>query len=50
MLGWARDAELDGVRAVVARRSSGDLEELQPLIFPGHKEQAVLPWDEDQSE
>lgn len=50
MLGWASDAELDGVRAVVARYSPEDMEDLESLIFLGRKEQEMPPWDEDRPE
>jgi len=41
MLGWAADADLDAVRAVVARYSPQDLEDLEALIFLGRQEQAL---------
>lgn len=50
MLGWASDAELDRVRAVVARYSREDTEDLESLIFPGRKEQEMPLWDADQPE
>jgi len=42
MLGWAADADLDAVRAVVARYSPEDLEDLESLIYLGRQEQ-VMP-------
>ena len=39
MLGWAPDADLDAVRAVVGRYAPEDLEDLESLIFIGKKEQ-----------
>ncbi len=39
MLGLATDAELDAVRAVVARYTPEDSEDLESLIFIGKKEQ-----------
>lgn len=50
MLGWASDAELDSVRAVVARYSPEDTEDLESLIFLGRKEQEMPPQDADQPE
>ena len=41
MVGWAADADLDAVRAVVARYSPEDLEDLVSLIFLGRQEQAL---------
>jgi len=41
MLGWAEDADLDAVRAVVARYTPEDLEDLESLIFLGRQEQAL---------
>ena len=38
MLGWASDADLDEVRAVVKRYTPEDLEDLESLIFIGKKE------------
>jgi hypothetical protein len=50
MLGWASDAELDEVRAVVARYAPEDSEDLESLIFIGRKEQETPPsTDEDKS-
>jgi len=46
MLGWASDADLDAVRAVVARYAPQDLEDLESLIFLGKKEQEIPPSDE----
>jgi hypothetical protein len=43
MLGWASDAELDKVRAVVARYAPEDAEDLESLIFIGKKEREVPP-------
>jgi hypothetical protein len=43
MLGWASDADLDEVRAVVARYTPEDSEDLESLIFIGKKEQEVPP-------
>jgi hypothetical protein len=43
MLGWAADADLDAVRAVVARYSPEDLADLEALIFLGRQEQALPP-------
>lgn len=39
ILGWASDADLDEVRAVVARYTPEDSEDLESLIFIGKKEQ-----------
>jgi hypothetical protein len=39
MLGWAANAELDAVRAVVARYSPEDLDDLESLIYLGRQEQ-----------
>jgi len=39
MLGWASDADLDEVRAVVKQYAPEDLEDLESLIFIGKKEQ-----------
>ena len=41
MLGWASDADLDAVRAVVKRYVPEDLEDLESLIFIGKKEQEI---------
>jgi len=38
MLGWANDEQLDEVRAVVARYSPQDAEDLESLIFIGRQE------------
>jgi hypothetical protein len=46
MLGWASDAELDSVRAVVARYTPEDREDLESLIFIGKKEQEIPPTTE----
>ena len=43
MLGWASDAELDEVRAVVAKYMPEDSEDLESLIFIGKKEQELPP-------
>ncbi len=43
MLGWASDLELDAVRAVVARYTPDDLEDLESLIYIGKKEQEIPP-------
>ena len=43
MLGWASDADLDEVRAVVARYTPEDSEDLESLIFIGKKEQETPP-------
>jgi len=43
MLGWASDADLDAVRAVVKRYTPEDVEDLESLIFIGKKEQEFLP-------
>src|SRR6266508_447581 len=43
MLGWASDAQLDEVRAVVARYAPEDSEDLESLIFIGRKEQEIPP-------
>ena len=43
MLGWASDADLDAVRAVVKRYVPEDLEDLESLIFIGKKEQEIPP-------
>jgi hypothetical protein len=43
MLGWASDAALDEVRAVVKQYTPEDLEDLESLIFIGRKEQANPP-------
>jgi len=43
MLGWASDAKLDEVRAVVARYAPEDAEDLESLIFIGKKEREVPP-------
>ena len=43
MLGWASDAELDAVRAAVARYTPEDSEDLESLIFIGKKEQEIPP-------
>ena len=39
MLGWADEAALDAVRAVVARYHPEDLDDLETFIFLGRKEQ-----------
>jgi len=43
MLGWASDADLDEVRAAVARYTPEDSEDLESLIFIGKKEQEIPP-------
>jgi len=43
MLGWASEAELGEVRAVVAKYSPEDSEDLESLIFIGKKEQELPP-------
>jgi hypothetical protein len=43
MLGWASDTDLDKVRAVVARYSPEDSEDLESLIFIGKKERETPP-------
>jgi hypothetical protein len=43
MLGWASDADLDKVRAVVQQYAPEDLEDLESLIFIGKKEQELPP-------
>src|SRR5215211_7338894 len=43
MLGWASDADLDAVRAVVKQYAPEDLEDLESLIFIGKKEQEIPP-------
>ena len=43
MLGWASDADLDEVRAVVKQYTPEDLEDLESLIFIGRKEQENPP-------
>jgi hypothetical protein len=43
MVGWASDADLDEVRAVVAKYSPEDSEDLESLIFIGKKEQEFPP-------
>jgi hypothetical protein len=43
MLGWASDADLDRVRAVVKQYAPEDLEDLESLIFIGKKEQEIPP-------
>ena len=45
MLGWASDADLDEVRAVVKEYMPEDLEDLESLIFIGRKEQEFPPSD-----
>lgn len=47
MVGWASDAELDAVRAVVARYTPEDSEDLESLIFIGKKEQEIPPKTDD---
>jgi hypothetical protein len=46
MLGWASDADLDEVRAVMKRYMSEYSEDLESLIFIGKKEQEFPPSDE----
>ena len=43
MLGWASDADLDEVRAVVKQYGPEDLDDLESLIFIGRKEQENPP-------
>jgi hypothetical protein len=43
ILGWASDADLDEARAVVAKYSPEDSEDLESLIFLGKKEQEFPP-------
>lgn len=43
MLGWASDADLDAVRAVVKQYAPEDMEDLESLIFIGKKEQEFPP-------
>jgi hypothetical protein len=43
MLGWASDADLDEVRAVVKKYAPEDLEDLESLIFIGKREQQSPP-------
>ena len=43
MLGWASDAELDEVRAVMRRYAQEDVDDLESLIFIGKKEQEIPP-------
>jgi hypothetical protein len=43
MLGWASNADLDEVRAVVKQYAPEDLEDLESLIFIGKKEQEIPP-------
>ena len=43
MLGWASDADLDEVRAVVAQYTPEDSEDLESLIFIGKQEQEPPP-------
>lgn len=43
MLGWASDADLDDVRAVVAQYAPEDSEDLESLIFIGKKEKETPP-------
>lgn len=45
MLGWASDADLDNVRAIVARYAPEDSEDLESLIFIGKKERELPPAD-----
>jgi hypothetical protein len=45
MLGWASDADLDEVRAVVKQYMPEDLEDLESLIFIGKKEREIPPSD-----
>ncbi len=43
MVGWASDADLDEVRAVVKKYAPEDLEDLEALIYIGKKEQEIPP-------
>lgn len=45
MLGWASDADLDEVRAVISKYAPDDLEDIEALIFIGKKEQEAPPKD-----
>jgi hypothetical protein len=47
ILGWASDAELDAVRAAIARYTPEDSEDLESLIFIGKKEREIPPDAED---
>jgi hypothetical protein len=47
ILGWASDSDLDEVRAVVARYTPEDIEDLESLIFIGKKEQETPGSKED---
>lgn len=46
MLGWASDADLDEVRAVVKKYAPQDIEDLESLIFIGKKEREIPPPDQ----
>jgi len=43
MLGWASDADLDAVRAMIREFASEDMDDLESLIFIGKKEQETPP-------
>jgi hypothetical protein len=43
MLGWASDADLDAVRAVVKQYAPEDSDDLESLIFIGRQEQENPP-------
>jgi len=43
MLGWADDADLDEVRAVVQEYAPEDVDDLESLIFIGKREQELPP-------
>ncbi len=43
MLGWASEADLDEVRAVIGKYAPEDLEDIESLIFIGKKEQENPP-------
>lgn len=46
MLGWASDADLDDVRAVVKKYTPQDIEDIESLIFIGKKEREIPPPDQ----
>jgi hypothetical protein len=48
MLGWASAAELEAVRAVIARYSPDDAEDLEALIYLGRQEQEMPADSADQ--
>jgi hypothetical protein len=47
MLGWASDADLEEVRAVIKKYAPEDLEDLESLIFLGQMEQKIPPPDDE---